>query len=96
MSEYKILEKSMESNCEAEVLKILIYMKHHVNKTVSLHNISGFVGMNPTTLKEKYLDTLCNEGVLQKYYLRDETATYSINQSKLDDNLKILKSILNS
>ena len=96
MSKYKTLEESMKSICEENVLNILDYMSHHVNETVSLHNISGFVGMSPTYLKNKYLDTLCNEGLLQKYYLRDDTATYSINKSKIEENFKILKSILNS
>ena len=94
MSEYKILENRMKSICEENVLNILAYMAQHDNETVSLHEISSFVGISPTTLKEKYLDTLCKEGLLQKYYLRDETPTYAINRSKLNENFKILKSIL--
>lgn len=96
MSEYKHLEESMKSICEENVLNILAYMTQHANEAVSLHKISSFIGMSPSTLKVKYLDTLCKEGLIQKYYLRDEIAIYSINKGKLDENFKILKSILNS
>ena len=96
MSEFKILAENLKSICDEDTLTIFAYMAQHHSENVTLHDVSSFVGISPSTLKEKYLDPLCKEGFLQKYYLRDETATYAINKIKMDETFSILKSILNS
>ena len=96
MSEFKILAESLKSICDEDILTIFAYIAQHHSENVTIHDLSSFVGISPSTLKEKYLDPLCKEGFLQKYYLRDETATYAINKSKMEESFGILKTILNS
>ena len=96
MSEFKTLAQNLTSISDETILTILAYIAQHKSEKVTLLDIVGFVGISPTSLQEKYLEPLCKEGFLQKYYLRDETSTYAINKGKMDETFGILKLILNS
>ena len=96
MSEFKILADNLEAIADEKILTILAYIAQHHSEKVTLLDIVGFVGISPSTLQEKYLDPLCKEGLLQKFYLRDETSTYAINKGNMDERFKIIKMILNS
>ena len=96
MSEFKILADNLITIADETILTILAFIAQHKSEKVTLLDIVGFVGISPTTLQEKYLEPLCKDGYLQKYYLRDETSTYAINKGKMDESFGILKQILNS
>jgi len=96
MSEFKNLAENLKLIADENVLSILAYIAQNQNENVSLVDIVGFVGISPSTLQEKYLDPLCKDGILQKYYLRDETSTYAINKTNMDETFRILKLILKS
>ena len=96
MSEFRILAENLKLISDETTLTIFAFIAQHNSEHITVHDISGFVGISPSTLKEKYLDPLCKDGFLQKYYLRDETASYAINKGKMDDTFNILKLILNS
>lgn len=96
MSEFKTLAENLTLIADEDILSILAYISQHQSEQVSVQDLAAFVSISPTTLKEKYLDPLCEKGILQKYYLRNEVSTYAINRSKMDESFKLMKIIINS
>ena len=95
MSEYKTLAENLRFIADEDILSILAYLSQHQSEQVSLQDLAAFVSISPTNLKEKYLDPLCEKGILQKYYLRDEVSTYAINRTNMDETFRLMKIIVN-
>ena len=95
MSEFKVLSKNLRTISDETVLAILAYIAKHQDEKVTLMDIVGFVGISPSTVRERYLNALCKEGLVQKYYLRNETESFRLNKTKLGDTFKLMKLILN-
>jgi len=96
MSEFKILSENLKTISDETILAILAYIAQHWDEKITLMNIVGFVGMSPSTLRDKYLKALCKEGLVQKYYLRNETESFRLNKIKLGQTFRKMKLILDS
>ena len=94
MSEFKILAENLKIISDENILSILAFLARHEKAT--LLEIVSFVGISPSTLKEKYMDVLCDKGIVQKYYLRNETEEYAINKKTMDETFGLMKVIINS
>ena len=96
MSEFKILSENLKTISDETILAILAYIAQHQDQKITLMDIVGFVGISPSTLRDKYLKALCKEGLVQKYYLRNETESFRLNTVKLGQTFRIMKLILDS
>lgn len=94
MSEFKVLAENLKIISDETILSILAFLAQHEKAT--LIEIVNFVGISPSTLKEKYLDVLCKKGIVQKYYLRNETEEYAINKQTMDETFGLMRVIIKS
>ena len=95
MSEIKILSENLKTISDETILSILAYIAQHQDEKITLMDIVGFVGMSPSTIRDKYLKALCKEGLVQKYYLRNETESFRLNKTKLGEIFRLMKLIIN-
>ena len=94
MSEFKVLSENLKTISDETVLAILAYIAQHQDEKVTLMDIVGFVGISPSTVRDRYLKALCKEGLVQKYYLRNETESFRLNRTKLGNTFRLMKLIL--